>query len=66
MEEAIFMCGGWMRKVFMAEFNSVRDKEGYGDVVDDLEAAVVFQGGADVEAAAGAEVPGGAGGGFVV
>ena len=60
------MCDGWMRKVVMAEFNSVGDKEGFGDSVDDLEAAVVFQGGADVEAVAGVEGTGGAGGGLVV
>ena len=34
--------------------------------VDDLEASVMLQGGADVEAVTDAEVPGGAGGGLVV
>ena len=57
VEEAIFVCDGWMRKVLMAEFNSVGDKEGFCGGVDDLEAAVVFQGGSDVEAVAGAEGP---------
>ena len=66
MEEAIFVSGGWLRKVVMAEFNSVGDKDGFGGGVDDLEAAVVLQGGADVEAVAGAEGSGGAGGGIVV
>ena len=66
VEEAILVCDGWMHKVAMAEFNSVRDKEGFGGGVDDLKAAVVFQGGADVEAVAGAEGPGGVGGGIVV
>ena len=66
VEEAIFVCDGWMRKVVMAEFNSVGDKEGFGGGVDNLEAAVVFLGGADVKAVAGAEGPGGAGGGLVV
>ena len=66
VDEAIFMCDGWMRKVVMAELNSVGDKDGFGGGVDDLEAAVVFQGGADVEAVAGAEGPGGAAGGLVV
>ena len=51
------MCDGWMRKVVMAEFNSVGDKEGFGGGVDNLEAAVLFQGGADVEAVADAEGP---------
>ena len=50
----------------MAGFNSVVDKEGFGGGVNNLEAAVVFQGGADVEAVTGTESPGGAGGGIVV
>ena len=66
MEEAIFVSGGWFLKVVMVELNSVGDKEGFCGGVDDLEAAVVFQGGADVEAIAGAEGPGGEGGGLVV
>ena len=66
MEEAIFVCDGWMRKVVMGEFNIVGDKEGFGGGFNDLEAVVVFQGGADVEAIAGAEGPGGAAGGLVV
>ena len=60
------MSDGWMRKVVMAEFNSGRDKEGYFGGVDDLEAAVVLQGWADIEAVAGAEGPGGAGAWLVV
>ena len=66
VEEAIFVCDGWMRKVVMVEFNSVRDKEGFCGGVNDLEAAVVFQVGADVDAVAGAEGSGGAGGWLVV
>ena len=66
VEEAIFVCDGWMRKVVMVELNSVEDNEGFGGSVDDLEAAVVFQRGADVEALAGVEGPGGSGGGIVV
>ena len=66
MEEAIFVSEGWLLKVGMAELNSVGDKEGFCGGVDNLGAAVVFQGRADVEAVAGAEGPGGAGGGLVV
>ena len=44
----------------------VGDKEGFGGGVDDLEAAVLFQGRADVEAVTGAEGPGGVGGGLVM
>ena len=50
----------------MAELNGVRDKGGFSCGVDYLEALVVLQGGANVEAVAGAEGPGGAGGGLVV
>ena len=60
------MSDGWMRKVVIAEFNSVGDNEVFFGGVDDLEAAVVLQGWADVEAVTGAEGPGGAGGGLVV
>ena len=66
MEEAICVSGGWLREVVMAELNCVGDKGGFCGGVDDLEAAVVLQGGADVEAVAGSEGPGGAGGGLVV
>ena len=66
VEEAIFVSDGWMSKAVMSEFGSVRDKEGFCCGVNDLEAAVVFQGGVDVEAVAGAEGPGGTGGGLVV
>ena len=50
----------------MAELNGVEDKGGFSCSVYYLEKAVVFQGGADIEAVAGAEGPGGAGGGLVV
>ena len=45
VEEAIFMSDGWMRKVVMAEFNSVGDREGFCGGVDNLEAAVVLRAG---------------------
>ena len=66
VEEAIFVCDGWMCEVVMAEFNCVGDKEGFCGSVNNLEAAVVFQGRSDVETFAGAEGPGGVGGGLVV
>ena len=66
VEEAIFVSVGWLRKVVMAELNSVGDKYGFCGDVDDLDAAVVFQGKDNVEAVAGAEGPGDAGGGRVV
>ena len=60
VEEAICVSVGWFREVVMAELNGVGDKGRFFGGVDDLEAAVVLQGGADVEAVAGAEGPGGA------
>ena len=66
VEEAIFVSEGWLLKVVMAELDSVGDKEVFCGGVDDLQAAVVFQGGADVEAVAGVQGPGGAGGGVVL
>ena len=66
VEEAIFVSGGWLCEVVMAEINGVGDKGGFCGSFDDLEAAVVLQGGDDVEAVAGAEGPGGAVGGLVV
>ena len=65
-EEAIFVSGGWLREVVMAELNCVGDKGEFCGGSDNLEAALVFQGGADVESVAGTEGPGGAGGGLVV
>ena len=50
----------------MAELNDVRDKGGFSCGVYYLEAAILLQGGADVEAVAGAEGPGGTGGGLIV
>ena len=50
----------------MAELNGVGDKGGFSCGVYYLEAAVVLQDRANVEAVASAESPGGAGGGLVV
>ena len=61
VEEAICVSGGWLREVVMAELNDVGDKGGFCGGVDDLEVAVVLQGGAGVEAVTGTEGPGGAG-----
>ena len=61
VEEAIFVSGGWLRKVVMAELNGVGDMGGFCGSFDDLEAAVVFQGGANIESIVGVEGPGGAG-----
>ena len=66
MDEAICVSGGWLREVVMVELNGVGDKCGFSYGVEYLEAAVVLQGRAVVETVAGAEVPGGAGGGLVV
>ena len=66
VEESIFVRDGWMHKVVLAEFKSVGDEEGFGGGDDNLKAAVVFQGGANVEDVAGAEGLGVSGGGLVV
>ena len=60
------MSGGWLRKVVMAEHNSVGYKGGICGGFEYLEAEVVFPGRANEEAVAGAEGPGGTGGGLVV
>ena len=59
VEQAICLSGGWLCEVFMAELNGVVDKGGFYGGVEELEAAVVLQGGANVS-------PRGAGGGLVV
>ena len=41
----------------MEDFGGVRDNSGFGGGVNDLEAAVVIEGGADCEASAAAVVP---------
>ena len=46
VEEAIVVSGGWLRKVVVAELKIVGDKDGFCGGVNDLCAAVVFQGGA--------------------
>ena len=66
VEEAICVSGGWLSEVVMAELNGVGDKGGFCGGVEDLEAAVLLQGGADAEDVAGAKGPGGPGGGLVV
>ena len=66
VEEAICVSGGWLLKVVMVELNGVGDKGVFCGCVDDLEAAVLLQGGAEVESVAGAEGPVGAGGGLVM
>ena len=66
MEDSIFVRDGWMREVVVEEFNSVGDEEGFGGCVDDLEAAMVFQGRANIEAFKVAQGSGGSGGGLVI
>ena len=50
----------------MAECNSVRDEEGFGCRVDDLETAVVVESGSDAEARASVKGPRESCGGFAV
>jgi hypothetical protein len=50
----------------MTEVNSVRDAEGLGFGIDDMIAAVMFEGDADIELVRAAEVPGAASGWLIV
>ena len=66
VDEAICVSGGWLQEVVIAELNDVGDKGGFCGSVDNLEAVVVLQVGADVKAVTGVEGPGGSGRGLVV
>ena len=50
----------------MEDFNGVRDDGGFGGTINDLETAVMIEGGDDCEASAGAVVPRAAVAGFGV
>ena len=62
----VFVCDGGLLEVAVTKLDGVRDKEGFGVSIDDLEAAVVVESGSDVEARASAEGLGESCGGFVV
>ena len=52
---ALGYCG--LGEVVMEELDGVRVAKGFGDAVHNVEAAVVIEGAADVEALTAAEVP---------
>ena len=48
---------GRMGKIRVTEFDGVGEQQGLGGVVHDVKAAVLVEGGADVEAVTGPKVP---------
>ena len=66
MEDAVFISDGWLGEVVVAEFDRVKEEKSFGGGVDDVEAAVVIEGGSNVEAIAAVKGPGLACAGFVV
>ena len=64
--DAVGRSDGGLREIGVAELDGVREDRRFGDFVDEMKAAVVFGGVADVEAVAAAEIPSGACGWFVV
>ena len=65
-ENAVLVRDGGLGEIVVSKLDCVGEDEGFGGGVDDLEATVVIEGGADVEAIATAEGPGRACAGFVV
>ena len=57
MDDAVAFGDCWLREVVVQELDGVGEEKRLGCAVDDAEAAVVVKRGADVEAAAAAEVP---------
>ena len=66
MEDEVFVSDGWLGEVVVMEFDCVREEKGFGGGVDNVEAAVVIEGGSNVETITAAEVPGLTCAGFVV
>ena len=66
MEDVFFVSDSGLGEVVVVEFDRVREDKGFGGGVDNVEAAVVIEGGSDVEAIAATEGPGRACAGFVV
>ena len=66
MEDAVFVYDSRLGEVVVAEFDSVREEKGLGGRFDNMEAAVVIEGGVDVEAIAASEGPRSTCDGFIV
>ena len=66
MDNGVGWCDSRDGEVVMMEVNSVGDAEELGFGIDDMMAAVMLHGGANVESVRATEVPGAAGGWLVV
>ena len=66
MDNEIFRCEDRLDQVIMPELDGVGEEEHFGGAIDNMEAAEVMEGRADVESMAAAEVPGFTGAWFVV
>ena len=66
VEDVVFVHDSGLGKIVVSEFDSVREEKGLGGIVGNVEAAVVIEGRADVEAITASEGPGRACAGFVV
>ena len=58
MDNEIFRCEDRLDQVRMPEIDIVGEEEHFGGAIDNVEAAEVMEGRADVETMAAAEVPG--------
>ena len=60
VDDSVFCGDGRLREIVVQDLDGVGDDEGFGGGVDDLEAAVVVEGGANCEALAPSVAPRGA------
>ncbi len=66
VDNGIDWCDGWDGEVVTMEVDSVGDAEGLGFGINDVTAAVMLQGDANVESIRAAKVPGAASGWLIV
>ena len=66
MDNEIFRCEDRSDQLIMPKLDDVGEEEHFGGAIDNVEAAEVMEGRADVESMAAAEVPGITGAWFVV
>ena len=57
MDDAVAFADRWLGEVIMQELDGAGEQECLGGAIDDVEAAVMFECGSNVEPAAAAEVP---------
>jgi hypothetical protein len=66
VDDGVSWCDSWDGEVVMTEVGSVQDAEGLGFGINNLMAAVMLKGDANVKSVTAAEVPGAVGGWFIV